>query len=249
MLRLVDVEDARLGERAVGQDAHLRRRCSSCALRPSSFSAIASRPIVTCSPVEATTSSSRGFGLAESSFASAEQAVGLARHRRGHDHDAGGPARWQCATRRATFLMRSVEPTEVPPYFWTISAIAGREAAATRRASQRAERERGVGAAEAEGVGQRAADRSSCARCSGTKSRSHCGIDVDEVDGRRRDLVAHREHGEHRLDAAGGAEQVAGHRLGRAHRELVRVVAEGALDRRCVSARSPSGVEVPCALM
>src|SRR5262249_2110101 len=27
------------------------------------------------------------------------------------------------ATRRATFLMRSADPTEVPPYFWTISDI------------------------------------------------------------------------------------------------------------------------------
>jgi hypothetical protein len=26
------------------------------------------------------------------------------------------------ATRRATFLMRSGLPTEVPPYFWTINA-------------------------------------------------------------------------------------------------------------------------------
>src|SRR5438876_8890548 len=28
-----------------------------------------------------------------------------------------------CATRAATFLIRSVLPTEVPPYFWTISAM------------------------------------------------------------------------------------------------------------------------------
>ena len=56
-------------------------------------------------------------------------------------------------------------------------------------------------------------------------------IASNEVRRRRRDLVAHREHGEHRLDAAGRAEQVAGHRLGRRHGELVRVVAERALDR------------------
>ena len=32
------------------------------------------------------------------------------------------PAFWAAMQRRATFLMRSTSPTEVPPYFWTISA-------------------------------------------------------------------------------------------------------------------------------
>jgi hypothetical protein len=40
-------------------------------LRPISINAIARSPIVTCSPVAATTSSSRGSGVGESSFASA----------------------------------------------------------------------------------------------------------------------------------------------------------------------------------
>jgi len=40
------------------------------ALHPISVSAIASSPIVTCSPVAATTSSSRSFGISESWFAS-----------------------------------------------------------------------------------------------------------------------------------------------------------------------------------
>jgi hypothetical protein len=33
------------------------------------------------------------------------------------------PASCHLATRRATFLMRSVEPIDVPPYLWTIKAI------------------------------------------------------------------------------------------------------------------------------
>ncbi len=32
------------------------------------------------------------------------------------------PAFWAAMQRRATFLMRSTSPTEVPPYFWTMSA-------------------------------------------------------------------------------------------------------------------------------
>ena len=35
----------------------------------------------------------------------------------------------------------------------------------------------------------------------GTKSRSHCGSTIDKIRGRRRDLVADRQRGEHRLDA------------------------------------------------
>jgi hypothetical protein len=34
------------------------------------------------------------------------------------------PCPWKCATRRATLRIRSMLPTEVPPYFWTINAIA-----------------------------------------------------------------------------------------------------------------------------
>ena len=33
------------------------------------------------------------------------------------------PASAHLMARRATFLMRSTDPTEVPPYFWTISAM------------------------------------------------------------------------------------------------------------------------------
>jgi hypothetical protein len=45
----------------------------------------------------------------------AEQAVGLAAHRRGTT-TIWWPARAHLATRLATLRMRSVEPIEVPPY-------------------------------------------------------------------------------------------------------------------------------------
>src|SRR5512139_939421 len=53
----------------------------------------------------------------------------------------------------------------------------------------------------------------------------------EDVDGRRRDLMMHRQHGEHRLDPAGAAQQVAGHRLGRVDHRLVRGIAQRELDR------------------
>src|SRR5260221_10470341 len=118
--------------------------------------------------------------------------------------------------------MRSVEPTDVPPYFWTISAIA---------AAERAEHERGVGAAKAERIGHRTSDLH-LARDKRHEVEIAVWIDVDEVGRRRRDLVAQREHGEHGLDAAGGAQQMSGHRFGRRDGELARVVAEGPLHRR-----------------
>ena len=51
------------------------------------------------------------------------------------------------------------------------------------------------------------------------------------VDRRREDALVEREHAHHRLDRAGRPEAVAGHRLRRRDRELVRVVAEDLLDR------------------
>ncbi len=54
------------------------------------------RPIETCSPVEAMTSSSRGEASGFNSLAIPEQAIGLARHGGRHDHEAvafGGEAR------------------------------------------------------------------------------------------------------------------------------------------------------------
>src|SRR6476469_6717257 len=115
--------------------------------------------------------------------------------------------------RFATLRMRSIEPTDVPPYFWTISATLSR---------QRAKRDRGVGAAEAERI------RNGDADAHRTRDAWHeieiAGwIDIDEVRGRRRNLVAHRQDGEHRLDPGRSAQQVSGHRLRRRNRELAGV--------------------------
>src|SRR6266536_2501292 len=57
------------------------------------------------------------------------------------------------------------------------------------------------------------------------------GVRVLEVDGGRKDLVAQGERGDDRLQRAGGAEQVAGHRLGRGGGERVGVGAERLPDR------------------
>ncbi len=46
-----------------------------------------------------------------------DQVVGHAAHGGDDDDDLVALARGTCATRAATFLMRSVLPTEVPPYF------------------------------------------------------------------------------------------------------------------------------------
>src|SRR5260370_23921468 len=43
------------------------------------------------------------------------------------------PFAFHLATRRETFLMRSTEPTEVPPYFWTINAICSRDVGKRQR--------------------------------------------------------------------------------------------------------------------
>ena len=58
-----------------------------------------------------------------------------------------------------------------------------------------------------------------------------------------------RQHGDDRLDAAGGAQEVAGHRLGRRHGEPARVLAEHPLDRQglglvVVRRRGAVGVDV-----
>src|SRR4051794_38672869 len=99
--------------------------------------------------------------------------------------------------------MRSTLPTDVPPYFWTMRLMPCAR-------SHRAKHERRVRAAESEGVRERDAD-------------GHPACDVrheieialrilpEEIRGRRRDLVAHREHGEDRLDATRRAEQVTRH--------------------------------------
>ena len=68
------------------------------------------------------------------------------------------------------------------------------------------------------------------------------------IDGGRSDLVANGQDGDAGFESAGAAEQVPGHRLRGTHRDLVGVVAEGALDRQRLGPVATS-VEVPCALM
>src|SRR3954463_3466443 len=80
------------------------------------------RPIVTCSPVAATTSSSRGSGCGWISFASASSRLVSPAMAEGTTTPSC-PAARHLAPRRATFRIRSTEPTEVPPYFWTINAM------------------------------------------------------------------------------------------------------------------------------
>src|SRR5205085_5970569 len=101
------------------------------------------------------------------------------------------------ATRFATLRMRSMLPTDVPPYFWTIRAMRGWLAGAVR-GSHRAERECRVGAAEAERVGKRAADPHA-PRGIGDEVEIALRVLLEQVRGGRRDLVAQRERGEHGL--------------------------------------------------
>ena len=90
---LVDLEDARLGVGVVGQDAHLPAGVAAAPCSPSSCNAIASRPMVTCSPVAATTSSSRGLGSAESSLRQSRAAGWSRPPWRTARRRPGGPAR------------------------------------------------------------------------------------------------------------------------------------------------------------
>jgi hypothetical protein len=110
-----------------------------------------------------------------------------------------------------------------------------------------AENQRSVGAAEAEVVLQRDVDLHRPRRV-GAVVQVALRILVEDVDGRRRDLVMHGEHGEYRFQAAGAAQQVTGHRLGGIHHGLLRRVDPKASLMASVSFLSPSGVEVPWAL-
>src|SRR6516225_7888799 len=135
--------------------------------------------------------------------------------------------------RLATFFMRSMLPTEVPPYFWTMSAT-----------SDLAKSDRRVGAAEAEGVGQRRADLH-LARRVGHKVEIALRVLLEEIRGRRCDLIADGEHREYRLDRCRRAKEMAGHRFGRRDRELCSMLAEAALYRDAfgdVSQRSGGAV-------
>ena len=93
-----------------------------------------------------------------------------------------------------------------------------------------AQDQRGIGAAEAERIGQHRIDR---ALLRLVRHEIDRGLDrgVVEIERRRRDVVANGEHGEDRLDGAGGAQQMADGRLGRRHGELACGIAEQALHR------------------
>ena len=87
---------------------------------PREWSAMASRPMVTCSPVASTMSISRGSGVAVMAWARATRpsvVLPIA--------ETTTTSRWpsaaDAATRRATFLIFSGSATDEPPYFWTIS--------------------------------------------------------------------------------------------------------------------------------
>src|SRR5258705_368574 len=87
---------------------------------PRDWSAIARRPIVTCSPVERIMSISRGPGgpgIAGARARSRWVVLPIAEP----TTTTRCPRRADSATRRATFLIFSASATEEPPYFWTIS--------------------------------------------------------------------------------------------------------------------------------
>ena len=73
-------------------------------------------------------------------------------------------------------------------------------------------------------------------------------VGVLEVDRRRNHAVANRQHGEHQLDAAAGAQQVAQLALGAGDAHVAACSPKTGL-MAAVSARSPRGVLVPWALM
>src|SRR6185369_9156422 len=92
---------------------------------PRALSAIASSAIETCSPVVSSTSISRAGGSGEICFVrstrrSVESPIAET------TTASRSPRSRTAATRAATRLISSTEPTEVPPYFWTMSMGCGR---------------------------------------------------------------------------------------------------------------------------
>src|SRR5690606_11052837 len=90
---------------------------------------------------------------------------------------------------------------------------------------------RAVGAAETEGIGQRHVDLQ-VARLVGAVVQVAFGILVEEIDGRRRNLVVYRQGREDRLDTARRAQQMPRHGLGGVHHQFIGMVAECELERR-----------------
>ena len=123
----VDRLDARLGERAVGQDLHLVAEERARLARPRPGWPCAVSAAATCSPGGGDRVHLARVGDLRDLVGEREQAVRLAAHGAHDDDDVvARRAAWR-GTRRATFRMRSIEPTEVPPNFWTTRATAARD--------------------------------------------------------------------------------------------------------------------------
>ena len=91
------------------------------AFPPCPWMASAASPMVTCSPVAATTSCSRSSGRSLNAWVSLRSRL-VSPDMAETTTTTSLPARCVASARRATFLMRSTSPTEVPPYFWTMRA-------------------------------------------------------------------------------------------------------------------------------
>ncbi len=92
------------------------------AVTPRSAMAIASSAIEIRSPAVSSMSSSRGGGSAETCLASSTRSSVLSPIAE-TTTTTSWPACLVATTRSATRRIRAASPTEVPPYFWTISAI------------------------------------------------------------------------------------------------------------------------------
>src|SRR3989344_771401 len=134
----------------------------------------------------------------------------------------------------------SDDDRHIPGWYW----IAGPDGPSR----QFAEHQRPVGAAKTEGVGDGDVDFHLAHRVRHVIQIAF-RVGRGEIGRGWRDLVAHRERRVDRLDAAGRAQQVAGHGFGRTHSQLARVTAKGGLDRERLGAvsqrrRSTVGVDV-----
>ncbi len=74
-------------------------------------------------------------------------------------------------------------------------------------------------------------------------------VGFDEIDSRRYDVVVDSQGGEDHFDAATGAQRVAQVAFGAGRRTVCRACSPYTAFIACVSALSPSGVLVPCALI
>ena len=189
----------------------------------------------------------------DSSFASAEQPVGLAATSPTRRRPAGGLRGGSARRARATLRMRSVRADRRAAVLLDDQRHGSRGPSQTRVAERDAPiRARNASVAF---VPPKPNEFDSAARIFiVARDVRHeveiaLRIAVDEIRRGRRDLVAQRERREHRLDAAGGAEQVSGHRFGRATRRASCACSPNARLTAMHSATSPSGVDVPCALM